>query len=236
MDRFLAKIFRYIPESVFVLIILIGGLYYFMFETPLYSVCNAQINDFVKVQRGKFFPGGSYSYNRLSDSRKKCVSSIRGFGCNEYFLIMASAMQDLARLEDKCLVELSQNPYFSGVISQYMRTMVQLAWGERPPATQFDKTSWIDQRALKTFCQVRQYYRRLYTEQQWNALVGGTLNLLIEDPAKPSRIEKKLAQLDEKAKEKENPEESIYYFPKARMTTEKAYDLSLYSLDCIHYL
>lgn len=247
MDRFLATIFRYIPESIFVLIILVGGLYYFMFEKPIYSVCNAQINDYVKGQNGKFFPkgirvlnpktGGTYSENTLKVARQKCISSIRGFGCNEYFLIMASAIQDIAKLDPKCRIELSQNSYFSSSINQYMSTMAQLAWGEIPPATQFDKTSWLDQSTLKTFCRTREYYRQFYDDLRWNGLVGETLNMLTEDPTKPSRVQTKLAKIDEKAKEKEgNAEDSIYYFPKAKITTEKAFDLSLFSLDCLHYL
>lgn len=229
MDRFLSQLFRYVPEWMFVLVILGGALYYFMFDTPLYKVCDAQIAEFGKSQKGKLL-------GRLEPARKKCVSSIRGSGCVEYFEIFESAVKAFPKLEEKCLMQMSEMPFMNQAFSQYMRTMTLLAWGDRPPGTQFEKVGWLAQKDIKTYCKVRELYNLFYPREQWEALVGSTLGLLIEDPTSIShqtRVQRKLSEID--AKDEEDKKE-VYFFPKARMKPDKAFDLSLLSLDCLHYM
>lgn len=229
MERFLSQIFRYIPEWMFVAVILVGALAYFMYDKPLYKLCDAQISEFSRSQKGKLL-------GRLSPARKKCINSIRGSGCVEYFQIFESVVASMPKLQEKCLIELAETPMISLSFGQYLRTMVQLAWGDRPPGTQFEKVGWLKSSDLKTFCRVREFYNMFYPQEQWNALVSSTLGLLVEDPATipKTRVQRRLSEIDaNEAKDAE--EDDKYYFRKAKMKPDRAFTLSLFSLDCLPY-
>lgn len=227
MERLLSQLFRYVPEWLFVVIILIGAVAYFMYDQPLYKLCDAQISEFSKSQRGKLL-------GRLTPARKKCISSVRGSGCVEYFQIFESAVNSMPKLQEKCLRELSEMPMISLSFGQYLRTMVLLAWGERPPSTQFEKVGWLRPADLKTFCSVREFYNMFYPTEQWNALVSSTLGLLVEDPAvlSKTRVQRRLSEIDAKDKDEDK---DTYFFPKAKMKPDRAFTLSLFSLDCMPY-
>lgn len=227
MDRLLSQIFRYVPEWVFVCVILVGGLAYFIYDRPLYRLCDAQIQEFSRAQQGKLI-------GRLVPARKRCIGSIRGSGCVEYFQIFETAVSSMPKLQEKCLRELSEMPMISLSFGQYLRTMVLLAWGDRPPGTQFEKVGWLTAADLKTFCRVREFYNMFYPQEQWNALVSSTLGLLVEDPAviPKNRVQRRLSEIDAKDK---SEDEDKYFFPKAKMKPDRAFTLSLFSLDCLPY-
>lgn len=226
MDRLLSQIFRYVPEWVFVGVILCGAIYYFMTDQPIYSPCDAQVKE--------FYRGQSTNLGRLTPARRSCISSLRGFGCMKYFEIFESAVRDFNKLEKKCLQQLSTDTFIYQAFSQYLRTMAMLAWGDRPPGSQFEKVGELSPMQLKTFCDARQFFRLFYSDPQWNAVVITTINLLTEDPSKlppPSLVQTEIDGIEDSVAE----EEKAYKFPKARMSPEKAFELSLLSLDCLHY-
>jgi hypothetical protein len=241
MDQILNKIFRYIPEWLFVVIILCGGLIFVFNDTPLVSICDAQIADFASGQNGKLFPrsvkvlnpltGGPYSENNLKRFKNRCVNSIKGAGCYSYFKIIEGVLFDFKKLDQSCLVELADKPIMSQLFEEYLTTMTILAWGERPPLSQAQKAGWLTDLELKTFCKVKSNYTEFYKPEKWDQLVQKTLSQLIEDPR---------TYIDPIKTKKESFEEEIdkdaeIKFKKVRMDIKKAYNLSLLSMDCLYY-
>lgn len=240
MEQFLTQIFRYIPEWLFVVIIIGLGLGYFFFEKPLISVCDAQIAEFAAGQDGKLFPkvvkvlnpttNKVYSDNILNKVKTQCIDSPKGVGCYQYFKIIQSVLYDFKKLDNQCLSEMVQKPFVIQTFEEYLSTMAVLAWGEFPPLSQAHKTGWLTPQELKTFCTVKSYYQEFYPVERWNTLIQKTLSELVEDP--------KVLAVKKTNKEnfvEELKEEKEYKFKKSKMETQKAYDLSLFSMDCLYY-
>lgn len=251
MDQVLNKIFRYIPEWLFVLIILGGGVTFFFFDKPLISVCDAQIQDFSNGQVGKLFPravrvlnpltGGVYFDDNLLRSKNHCIDSPKGTGCYQYFKIIQGVLYDFKKLENKCLKKLSESASISRLFEDYLMAMTLMAWGEYPPRSQAQKTGWLAEPDVKTFCTVKNYYEEFYPPESLNKLIAKTLNQLVVDPRvvfKAPAVEKSKKELfvEELKKNKDEDEDDPYVFEKAKMEIKKAYDLSLFSTDCMFYL
>lgn len=226
MEQLLGKIFRYIPEWMFVLILVGLGLIFFFNDTPLVSVCDAQVNDFVKGQSTKLF-----DQKEFKRSKDNCVDSPRGTGCHAYFKTIQSVLYDFKKLDTECLKELSTKPIIVQTFDGYLMNLGIMAWGEHAPRAQSQKTGWLSDLELKTFCSVRTYYHDFYPKERWNGLVQKTLSYLVEDPATALAIERsKKEQFQDEVEE-----EKVYKFKKARMDLKKAFDLSLFSMDCLYY-
>jgi hypothetical protein len=241
MDQLLAKIFRYVPEWFFVLVLIGLGVAFFFYDAPLTTVCDAQINDFAQGQNGRLFPkavnvlnpltGGPYVNNNLSKSRKQCIESVQGMGCYSYFKIVQGVLFDFQKLSPQCLMELSAKPLISKMFDDYIITMVRLAWGDRPPLSQTNKNGFLTDSDISTYCKMRKFYNVFYPQARWDALSRYTLSLLVEDPLK---TQSKKLSLEEKF-EDEVKEEKEYVFKKASMDFNRAYELSLLTMDCLYY-
>lgn len=248
MDQILNKIFRYIPEWLFVLIIIGIGLSLFFMDKPLVSVCDAQISDFAAGQNGKLFPrsvkvinpatGGLFLDNNLQRAKQHCIESPKGTGCYQYFKIIQSVLYDFKKLETKCLKQLSEAPIIGQLFEEYMVTMAILAWGEYPPRSQAQKSGWLGDPELKTFCTVKNYFQDFYPPEKFSSIIQSTLSQLVIDPNTEMKMPANEKTKTEIIKEVvgEDDEDKPYVFEKARMTMQKAYDLSLFSTDCLFYL
>ncbi len=246
MDQFLSKIFRYIPEWLFVLIILGGGVVFLFYDNPLISVCDAQISDFANGQQGKLFPrtvkvlnpltGGAYYDNILAKSRDHCIDSPKGTGCYSYFKIMRGILYDFKKLEGSCLKKLSQTPLMAKVFEDYLITIGLLAWGEFTPTTEVQKTGWLTDAELKTYCSVKAYYQDFYPTQNWDNIIQKTLSQLVIDPKAIVAVTPVSKDDNIFGEENKNDgSEKVYTYKKARLSVQKAYKRSLYSMDCIYY-
>lgn len=246
MDQFLNKIFRYIPEWLFVLIILGVGVLFLFYDNPLVSVCDAQISDFAKGQQGKLFPrtvkvlnpltGGAYFDNILAKSRDRCIDSPKGTGCYKYFKIIEGVLYDFKKLDGSCLKQLSQTPLMAKVFEDYLITLGLLAWGEYAPMTEAQKTGWLTDTDLKTYCTVKSYYQDFYPIKNWDRIIQKSLSQLAIDPEtltpnKPEANKEKVFGENDLR----NDSERAYKYQKAKLTMTKAYRRSLYSMDCIYY-
>ncbi len=241
MDQILAKIFRYIPEWLFVLILIVAATGLVFLDNPMTTVCDTQIADFASGQNGKLFPravqvldpltGGPHFENTLNKSRDSCIYSLKGAGCYSYFKIVQGVLNDFKKLNKECLLKLSEKPIIIKLFSDYTATMTQLAWGERPPTTQLNKKGWLSDTEIKTFCQVRKYYNIFYPPAQWDNLSRYTLSKLVIDPNKVPEVNNTKQQEFSESVEVDKE----FVFEKAPMDFKKAYDLSLLSYDCLYY-
>lgn len=243
MSQLLNKIFRYIPEWMFVILIICAGVGLFFWDNPMTTLCDAQIQGFVNDQNGKLFPravrvlnpltGSIYSDNILKRTRAQCIGSVKGMGCYTYFKIVDDVLVDLRKLDNECLQEISKFPVITHLFNQYLTTMTRLAWGERPPRSKSEQKNWLTDREIKTFCEVKTFYTNNYNDLAWNQLVSSALSNLVEDPNKVRHEEVKTARnkLDKKLDIVDE-----YEFKKAPMDTKRAFDLSLLSLNCIYYM
>lgn len=244
MDQVLAKIFRYIPEWMFVIIIIAIVLGLITLDNPMASICETQIADFTSGQSGKIFPravkvlnpstNSIYFENILVKNRNRCVESINGAGCYAYFKTIQDVLNDFKKLKKNCLMELSQKPIMQKLFSDYLSTMSRLAWGETPPKSERNKSGWLMDSELKTFCQVKKYYNLFYPPSLWESLVGQTMSTLVTDPRqrgiKNTNLNASEINIKDRLSDPENPT-----LNKPVMELKKAYELSLFSFDCLYY-
>lgn len=245
------QILKYIPESLFILLVLIGGIVFFFYDSPLTSVCDVQISDYIRSQRGRLLPravkvknpttGDFYKDNLLQRSRKQCIQSLEGMGCARYFKIIKQGLNDFKKLDRNCLTKLSKKPFLFKIIGQYLQTMTRLAWGKFPPQSQEMKTSWLSHTDIQTFCKAKSYYKTFYSKIYWGHLVKNTLTQVMTSPQKKSYKDssKNLSSISQNKEKKplttEKSKETDFKFKKASMKPQKAFDLSLLSLNCLIY-
>ena len=248
MDQLLNKILKYIPESLFITLILIGGIVFLFYDSPLISVCDAQIKDYITHQRGRLFPqvvkvknpttGSLYRDNSLRRSRKQCIQSHQGMGCSRYFDLIKDGFEDFKKLDENCLMEFSKKPVMFKIIGQYIQTMTRLAWGDSPPRNKEAKKSWLTYVDLQTFCRAQSYYKTFYSHAHWNQLVRRTLNQMIINPENKfnKKTEKHLSSTLTHKEDPLSPTKKIGFEPKKiPMDPKRAFELSLLSLDCLLY-
>ncbi|PIT99760.1 MAG: hypothetical protein COT74_08210 [Bdellovibrionales bacterium CG10_big_fil_rev_8_21_14_0_10_45_34] len=111
-------------------------------------------------------------------SQKKCEELKNTGGCLEFFQGLGRMTQSLPSLGSKCLEEREklsgpQKAYFEAI-----KMIVQMAWGDTPPRSTYERIGNLDSHTLSLFCKLRRQSEMYFAEGSYDQLRESLLQSL----------------------------------------------------------
>ncbi len=204
-------------------ILLFGVLSFFLIQEP-HSPCDTTFESFRKAQEGFLFPKTIKSVTRQPLYKKTiemCKLGNSPGACYEHFNGLKKVMRDVSGIPNSCGDHLSKLPELSSLISENLKLMIEIAWGESPPASNYEKTNWLEASDLALFCQLRDEWIRLAGDENYTEFKTKIQNGLPGE--KPTFADGECTNCDRRKK-------AIQL-----LSIEEIWKVSLLSLDCRQY-
>jgi len=166
MEKWLASLSK---NSIAFLAIFAGIVVIILLNMP-HTVCKSQLEIFHKNETGFLFLDPEIKAIKITGFNKLnnfCKHTNSPGGCYELFLKLRHLHNDLTNLPKDCSDEVSEIKPVKEAIWQMLTLMVQIAWGEEPPATFFDKLGWLDYAAMNLFCDYSDIAKSYYGNEAW---------------------------------------------------------------------
>lgn len=156
-----------IPKGLFVAIILIGGVTLILLANPPHTVCDSQIQIFHKSIGDILFQDKKYQIPKILQLEDECRGTNSPGGCYELFHALRALRRALSDVPEQCYAKVGNLPEVKRALHKDLQLMIQLAWGGKPPATIYDRNSWLDYSDLSLFCGLKSDFTKIYGEDNW---------------------------------------------------------------------
>lgn len=158
LDQTIAKI----PKPVLVFCVIAVSLVFFVYLEPLKDDCQIKTDLFDKSTRGILFSTKTKSkkthFAMISYWQQVCQQGNSIGACNDYFTGLRTVADSLMRVPDKCYPKyIENNPEVLRHIKSAIKTMALVAWGERPPAGLQNRSGWLTDADVSTFCKLKHF-------------------------------------------------------------------------------
>lgn len=172
-----------IPKEVLAIVILVGGLLFFMILDPPKTQCDVQIELFKKSQADFVFSQDTKNGSRKADFEmylSRCQEANGPGGCYELFQHLKQFNHDLNAVPEQCQSSVGSISEVSKIFNKSLSLFIQLAWGMQPPLSANLKQGWLDQSEIYLFCLVKGDLIRLYGDETWKQITERALKNLPE--------------------------------------------------------
>ncbi|MCB0407011.1 MAG: hypothetical protein KDD34_02340, partial [Bdellovibrionales bacterium] len=136
------------------------------------TLCDAQMEVFKKGQQGFLYTHPENKSEKTPQQIKlinMCKISNSPGGCFEYFMKMKKLLVDVRAVPDECLDTLSGVTAYKKALWDTVLLLAQLAWGEKPPETYYEKFNWLTPADLSLFCDLKRTLQLSYGTSAWNS-------------------------------------------------------------------
>ena len=168
MDQFLASL----PKTVIALSAMVLALFLFRQISPPVTICQAQMDLFRDSQKNFLYApkitNGLERIARIDQVIKSCKVDNSPGGCFELFVGLKKVSVDMHNIPEQCAEEAGEEKEIKGNIWKTLKLMVQMAWGERAPASHMQKNGWYDTSEISLYCELRRHAIRFYGKDEFN--------------------------------------------------------------------
>lgn len=170
-----------IPKPIIVFVVFFVAIAGILLSNPPYTKCQTQIEILHKNMTGEIFSrqGKRLTFSpRLNARIESCKLGNGPGGCFELFQMLRRVTRELRNFPSECSEDLTDVGEVARAIKEPMALMVQLAWGESPPAGPQVRNKWFEPADLALFCELRDTYVRIYGMEefdQFRKAVSGSL-------------------------------------------------------------
>ncbi len=170
-----------IPKPIIIFVVFFVAIAGILLVNPPYTKCQSQIEILRKNMEGDIFSrqGKRLMFSpRLNRYVEICKSGNGPGGCFELFQLLRKVNRELRNFPAECSEELTEVGEVLRAIREPMVLMVQLAWGEQPPAGPEARNRWFEPADLALFCEMRDNYMRIYGNEEYEKFrmaVSGSL-------------------------------------------------------------
>lgn len=175
-----------IPKPLIVAVVFALGIFAIMYSNPQYTKCDAQIEIFKANLAGEFFAkqGKKLTFSpRIMKYLDTCKIGNGPGGCFELQKSMERLAREVQNFSDECTIQLGEVAEVRRTLTETLKLMVQVAWGEAPPEGTEKRAGWFDSGDLVIFCRVRTAFERLYGQEAYDQFrLGVAANLPGEAP------------------------------------------------------
>lgn len=91
-----------------------------------------------------------------------CRATNNPGGCYELFQEEKTLLHDLQAVPSDCIAEIGKIDEVRESLVQSIGLLVRAAWGEKPPATYYQKFGWLDTADLSLYCKLQQQIKETY--------------------------------------------------------------------------
>lgn len=158
------------PRPILVLVVLMAGIAFFIYNEPLKDECEVQSAIFKKNMAGLLTStkvNKKVQFPQLKIYWKdRCKEGNSIGSCDDYFEGLRKMSAELKRMNDNCQLRLSEESEdLATVVSHGVHIMALVAWGEKPPEALSGRAGWLNESHLRTFCYLKDRYKHLAGEE-----------------------------------------------------------------------
>lgn len=177
MDQ-ITQFIQRVPKLLLGTIIIVGTLFFLIYNDPPKTVCDIQMEVVNKNLVGKFYTnkgsgkvnaegqliGGSAlgSYQKgVGSAFDFCMKTNSAGGCYDMFSRLYYLEKQTKTIPKEC-GDHSSTTSIRDAVRKGIKLLVTIAWGETPPETAYEKVSWLDTSDIALFCKLQAQHQRLY--------------------------------------------------------------------------
>ena len=175
MDQWLESL----PRPVLVGGILVIGLLLIFAFNPPHSVCSSQMEVFKKNLTPWVFNDRKFvETSKLAKSINTCKAGNSPGSCVEMFDYVRRVIGELDSMPLECHSEVGALSEVKRAVSSVLTLLVEIGWGTKPPADEFERQAWFDTAHLATVCDLIRFQKSLYGEDDWLTYVDTRIQSL----------------------------------------------------------
>ncbi|MEQ1723013.1 MAG: hypothetical protein ABL930_07530 [Pseudobdellovibrio sp.] len=169
----LNQIIQKIPRPLLVFVVLVAAIVFFVYNDPLKDECEVQTSIFEKKTEGilsSVKKNKKIQYPQIVYWRDRCKTGNSIGSCDDYFEGLRVVTGYLRSVNDNCQIKYSeQSSSFSAIVTQAVKIMALVAWGDKPPAGLAERIGWLNESHMRTFCYLKKTF----------VMIGGEENFLL---------------------------------------------------------
>lgn len=146
---------------------------FIVLSDPPHTKCDSQVEAFKQSQIGFLYPNPKIKSEKTSQYKKlitQCKIANSPGGCYEFFMRMKQFLLQIRKtISDECNSDLANVSPVERAVWESAGLMTQLAWGEKPPETYYQKFGWLDTADISLFCSLKREAIQLFGEETWAA-------------------------------------------------------------------
>lgn len=143
-----------------------AGIAYFVFlYDPPHTVCESQLEVFREAEHRFLFLDENKKAivtTKYQSLIRQCRNTNNPGGCYELFQETKMMLRDLQAVPSDCLSRAGDIDEVRTALNEMIELVVRLAWGEKPPATYYQKFGWLDTADISLFCRLQQQIKDTY--------------------------------------------------------------------------
>ncbi len=237
-EAMLNNLISKIPKPLLVFVVLCGALAFFIYNDPLKDECDIQAQVFERNTKGILTAvrkNKKIQFAQINFMRDRCKEGNTIGACVEYFDSLAKIVGEFKVMNQKCQIKYAEsNEFFLNSISQGLRVMSLVAWGEKPPAGLADRMGWLNETHIKTFCGLKKAFS-IFAEEE--AFKGLRDSIFLEYPdAWPETMNAQSSKDDLRNPENRPRALKTALNPNGTLTQGQIYERSLFSIRCDLFL
>jgi hypothetical protein len=178
-DKRMDQLLGALPKTFIAVVVMVLALLVFRQIQPPKTICDAQLERFHESQQKFLFDRIRVGETVLPSLAKKmfddCSDNNSPGGCFEYFEMLKKMLIDLSNIPEQCAEPTGEVTEVSTWVWKSMKLMVQMAWGEKAPASYLQRNGWFDSSELTLFCSLRKQSIRIYGNEKFAEWQEGML-------------------------------------------------------------
>lgn len=167
MDR----LFSLVPKGLLAALIVGAGILYFvLLYDPPHTVCESQLEIFREAQKHFLFldeARKAITTTKYQSLIRQCRSTNNPGGCYELFEETKMMLRDLQAVPSDCLSRAGDIEEVKTALKEMIDLLVRLAWGEKAPATYYEKFAWLDTADISLYCKLQQQIKDTYGTKEF---------------------------------------------------------------------
>lgn len=166
LDDLLLKL----PKSTTALIVLLAGIVFIVLSNPPHSICDTEREGVLESLKGPLFATKDKKRTLpalLNRTKSACETGVSSGACFEYFGVLKKIAKAVKSASGECQTEIFETPEIKMSLEKGIELMALMAWGEKAPETQANRTGWFNEGELIEFCQLKDAYIAAAGEEAW---------------------------------------------------------------------
>lgn len=152
--------------------ILVIGIFLILLIQPPHSVCDSQFAVIKASQTPFLYLDPKKKYIKTTSyeaSYRNCRNGNSLGACVDLFAGVQKLMQDVRASNPECITNLGDKTEIRKVFRETQELMVELAWGNKPPESTYDKFGWLDNNHMFLFCKLTDLRQKASGKEAWEA-------------------------------------------------------------------
>ena len=164
MDQLLSSL----PKTVIAIGAIIIGFILMRINDPPRTICDLQMELFRESQKKFLYTGTDAGKPSVAqEAYGICKNDNSPGGCFEYFEKLKKLTVDLNNIPEQCATTAASDEKIQLWMQKSLTLMVEMAWGERAPASYMQKNGWFDGSEIALFCDLKRSTIRIFGDETY---------------------------------------------------------------------